>query len=489
MQMAGPFNPFRQSMMPQQTGFMQSQPTGFPSQFIQPQMTGQMAFGNQQPFQTGPSPFGQPQQTGPFQSQPFIQPQQTAFQPAIQQPAPLQPHSTGPNPFRQTMMFSNNQVHPSGILSQPTSPINGQAQIPRPGSTPALNTLGQSGQTNSAPTASAKNPFAPTGGIQPAAKPKESAGPSMNQLAWNKAQSQFGAMNTQQTGASPWASVNGKPSTGFNPQPTGASPWASLNGKPSSPGEGPTGISDIASSFAVESKPSSTSDFLSQFGSLSVNTNTTGTGASSTSPVGTQFGSISSNPTGSTSPTKSAGGIQPQPTGYGGSAVKRFQPTSSFGSQLLESLPSISEPTSPLERPGSASAQAQPGMPGQGSTPAFGQNTGGAFGGAGQGQNPIPGGMQAQGTGLPNPFRQSTFGLGQGQGSNPTGPSGFGAFGPGSPFAGQNRPPAAGAFGQPFGGAPFGQQPQQNQNQPFQSGPFSQPFGQQQQQQSGGSLI
>lgn len=465
MQQQPAFNPFRQStMMPQQTGFMQPQMTGFgmPQQnqpFLQPQMTGQMAFGslnNRQsmfPQNTGMGPFGQPMDAGAFGQQPnaFGQPTETLnmfSQPTgIQQPTPLQPQTTGSNPFRQSMMLNTN-VGPSGAMSQPASPFGfSQNPIQRPGSTPAFTA---EPKPLTAQATGSRNPFAPPGGI-PKPEPKKSAGPSMNELAWNKQQAQF------------------QPSPSTNP-PTN-SPWGASNGLSAEP----TGLSGIASSFTFDSSKtgsSSSTDFLSQFGSMSVGQNT-----GSTSP----FGSVSSNPTGSMSPTKtggSAGFLQPQPTGYGGSTVKRFQPTSSFGSQLLETLPPIPEPgTNSNATSPAAGAQAQ--------------STGYPF--QSQPQQQTGNGLAPQMTGAPNPFRQSTFGslsspTGQpGQGGQNGMPNfGAGAFGAGSPFAGQNSRPGqpqpqqpqqtgfgggGGGFGGQFGQfGQFGQNTQQPQQQPQQSG-------------------
>jgi len=528
MQQAAGFNPFRQSMMmPQQTGFMQPQQTGFspfpqsqqqppqqpfqqPQQtgtggFLQPQLTGMMAFGTGSLSGRGGA-FPQPQQQQqPFQSN-FAQPQ----------PQPLLPQSTGSNPFRQSM-FINPSVNPSGALSQPTSPFPGMggsaggqgafggasafganatgqfgggnnasgpgSSIQRPGSTPALSNAAKP----LVPQATgSKNPFAPPGGVpQPA--PAAPKGPSMNELAWQKTgqagQNQFGQ--------------------GFGGGTT--SSWAggaSLSGKPNVPGanaaNGTEGISSIASSFVDFSKPTSppntngsgtgtgSTDFLSQFGSLSVNT---GSNTGTTS----QFGSLSSNPTGATSlsPTKtgassgSSGFLQPQQTGFGGSTVKRFQPTSSFGSQLLENLPPIAEPgaggngtpnggaTSPLG--GGASAGGPGGMQSQMTGYPFGQTQPGQLSGQQQGQHQ---GLSAQMTGAPNPFRQSMFAGagGGGLGAQPTGAFGGGAFGASSPFTGQQNRTG------------LGQPPQQSQQPPQQqSSPFG-AFGQQGAQQ-GGSLI
>ena len=158
--------------------------------------------------------------------------------------------------------------------------------------------------------------------------------------------------------------------------------------------------------------------------------------------------------------------MQPQPTAYGGSAVKRFQPTSSFGSQLMESLSPIREPTptnatsngAGPSPPSTSPPPTQPFQPSQPTQPTQQPN------------NAFP--MAGQQTGMPNPFRQSNM-----FGSNPapTGNmGGGGSFGVGGQNpSGQGFGGGMGAFGQ-FGG--FGQNSQQQQQQ-------------QQQQQSGGSLI
>lgn len=472
--MGGPaFNPFRQSMMmmPQQTGFMQPQMTGFggfpqqqPQGFMQPQMTGAMAFGGmggaggfggQQPAPFNPQPTGAfGQQSAPQQQQqqqqPFMQSQPTGFnpqQPNFAQPQPLQAQATGSNPFRQSMMPINTNVtgfNPSGALSQPASPFlnqnptvgssnafvsgGGQSQIQRPGSTPALSL---DTKPLVAQATGSKNPFAPPGGVQKAPPMPQQKGPSMNELVWNKQQSQFG-MPPQQTG------MNGGGGSG----PTSPSPWnngASMNGKP-----GGSGISDIASSFTFDSnKPTSngSSDFSSQFGGLS----TTGTGGGTAST--SQFGSLSSNPTGQMSPTKtggSAGFLQPQATGYGGSTVKRFQPTSSFGSQLMETLPPIQEPGT--NTPGGG------GMTSPSKQPQAGQSAFSFDGTGGQGQGQAQTSLSPQATGAPNPFRQSI--LGGGMGAQPTGQAqggaGQNAFG-GAFGSGSNA--TSGAFGGGAGGA------------------------------------
>lgn len=456
-QMQPAFNPFRQSMMmPQQTGFMQPQMTGFPGgfsqqqqPFLQPQQTGAMAFGNPQNPMFSPPQQQQQQQAPMFQptpQQPFMQPAQTGFQGGMQsqQTGFLQPQGTGANPFRQSTMINTNI---SGPFSQPSSPFTqnqssspsfGQ-QIQRPGSTPAG---GQAKPLVSQPTGS-KNPFAPAPGSQAAkAATVSSRGPSMNELAMGFGRDMSSPVQNQ-----------------------AQSPWATVNGKPSSSSNG-TGLGDVASSFVFGDSKKETSaadDFMAQFGGLSVNTSSTNpsTSTMTTSPTGTsQFNASAFG--GSTNPSSpSSQFLQPQSTGFGGSAVKPFKPTSSFGSQLYDGLPPVSSP--PSTSPGVGASPQAPsggiqneftGFPGMGS-----QSTGGAgMQGQQTGMSQFgAGGFGTQQNGLPNPFRQGSMSSpspgGMPFGSNPTGQQQQqqgGAFGANSPFAGQNRGP---------------QQPQQQQNQ------------------------
>jgi hypothetical protein len=433
------FNPFRQSMMmPQQTGFMPPQMTGFPGgmqqqPFLQPQQTGAMAFGNQQPM------FQQQQQSQPFQQtqqQPFMQPAQTGFQPSQtgmqpQQTGFLQPQATGANPFRQSMMVNANNL--GGAFSQPTSPFGQSSspsipsQIQRPGSTPANPLVSQ-------PTGS-KNPFAPAPGQAQKAATISSRGPTMNELAMGFGRDQ--GQGQQQS------------------QNQSQSPWATVNGKSSSSG---TGMADVASSFVFndssKSNNNANDDFMAQFGSLSVNTSNTGPSSSANQSQSSPFSQF--NPSsafgGSGSQNQSAGSfefLQPQQTGYGGSNVKPFKPTSSFGSQLLDGLAPVASPAnSPgvaaSPQAGSGGIQSQmTGFPGMGQQP-----TGAGAGSGGMGQfgalgasNNTGGGMMSQNTGMVNPFRQNTMPTGGGGMGNPQ----FGqppsmAFGINSPFAGQNQP-------------------------------------------------
>lgn len=574
----GQINPFRQSMMmPQQTGF------------LQPQMTGQMAFG------------------GAVGGMPFMQPQRTGFNPALMQPQPqmqpqatglLQPQATGANPFRQSMMMTGGGMgggspfgqqqpqqqqqsqHPFGAagqhaLSQPTSPFKpqatgmggmpGQAQgqgqgqgmtpfgslnqtgtgIQRPGSTPALsiNTAfganananpnsgaqnGKAPQPLTAQPTGTKNPFAPAGGMPAPPVPK---GPSMNDLAASKYATFSGMPN------------NANPGNGTGAGAFGASAFGGLGqglgqGQGGSAGDaGPNGMGGIASAFAFDggsaSKSPSTSsgnDWLSQFGALSVNTGSSTNTGTSTNGTGTGFGTTNGSSTPATSVsglsafntgtgslsspsrahasspfgagTGAAGFLQPQRTGFGGSTVKPFKPTSSFGSTLMETLPEGAAAGSGSNAQAQQQAQAQrPSLMSFDSDPApsagantavpAGGNGGGGFAGAnnggvgsfgaassnqgqggqqgafgqfgqmgqnqgqagqGQGANVGTNSMFGQGqglvpnmTGAPNPFRQSTMGM-----------SGFGGtFG-----AGQG-----GQGGMSFGSGAFGGQQQQQQKQ------------------------
>ncbi|KIR42098.1 ENTH domain-containing protein [Cryptococcus deuterogattii 99/473] len=504
------FNPFRQSMMmPQQTGFMQPQMTGFSHTqqqgFLQPQQTGAMAFGRQsimpmstgQPGAGGEFGFVQPPyaQTQQPQMQMQMQPQQTGF---------LQPQATGFNPFRQSIMPTGNGMGAdslNGPMSQPSSPspfaqlshqTQGQAQIQRPGSTPAFSTppsnvtaTGPSSEPKplKAQATGSKNPFAPAGGAVP---PVPSL-PSQHQPLQKKP-----TMNEMMMGLHT-GNAGGAWSQPQAPQQQ-TQPMGQAQAGQQGNAQG-TGMSSIASEFASNKNQTNGSagantstgaggtDFLSQFGSLSVNpTNASSPSTQTTASSSNPLSFLSTNPTGSTSATSgltsqttgantnsSANGfLQPQPTGYHGSNVKPFKPSSSFGNQLIESLPPLPEsgpgsnPSSSVASPSGAGAAGgvQPqstGFPGLGSL-SF-QNTGNPAGSsAGTGSGLIP-----QMTGAPNPFRQSTmFGGSSFSGTGSLNPqiTGMGAFSGLSAFGGQQN--------HGHGQGMFGQQQQQQQQTPFQ---------------------
>jgi len=481
MQMTGA-NPFRQSMFPQATGagFLGPQMTGFPGQqqggtqpFLQPQTTGT---GFLQPQTTG---FLQPQTTGQmaFQAhrqstfpgmgmssssaggmehlspQPTMQAQPTGF---------LQPQTTGSNPFRQSTIGTSG----SAFLSHPASPVASMGSMGFGSSAP----FGEPVRSNSTPIVSnnltsspkalvpqktgSNNPFAPPGGI-PSPPPAVPKLPSMNELAQNRMNQQFGMgmgqqqhqhqhqHQPQQQQAASSSTASWDP---FAPTTNGSVPGANSSS---------SAMSDIASAFAIDSKPAN-NDFASQFSSLNIG----GGNTLSTSP-------------GSLQP-QSTGFLQPQRTGFGGSSVKPFKPTSSFGSTLMETLPTIPEPASSPGVPNGNSNGVSPQPFGNGhvnqgtgsgpssvanspspfnNTPfstSFGnalsapqltsQPTGfqptSSFGQNLVAANPAP--LQPQTTGS-NPFRASMmFGAGGAMGAQPTGQNlGVGVGSPFSPFGQQ----------------------------------------------------
>ncbi|OXB36061.1 hypothetical protein LQV05_005497 [Cryptococcus neoformans] len=507
------FNPFRQSMMmPQQTGFMQPQMTGFshPQQqgFLQPQQTGAIAFGRQSMMPMSTGQLGAGGEFG-FIQPPHVQAQQPQMQTQMQ-PQPtgfLQPQATGFNPFRQSMMLTGNGMGMGGLsgpMSQPSSPspfaqpsrqTEGQAQIQRPGSTPAFTTpsngtvAGSSSEAKplTAQATGSKNPFAPAGGAVPPVPTLQSQHqppqkkPTMNEMI-------MGLHNGN--GGGTW----GQPQA--QQQQTQSTEQSGQQGNAQG-----TGMSSIASEFASNKNQTNGSasantgsggtDFLSQLGSLSVNPTGVSSPSTQTASSLNPLSFLSANPTGSTNATSGLNSqttgantnssandfLQPQPTGYGGSNIKPFKPSSSFGNQLMDSLPPLPEsgagsnPGSAVASPSGAggvgSVQPQStGFPGLGSL-SF-QNTGNPAGSsAGTG-----GGLMPQMTGAPNPFRQSTMFGGSSFNAGGLNPqtTGMGAFSGLSAFGGQNH-------GQ--GQRMFGQQHQQQQQQ-------KQPFQQQAQQ---GSLI
>lgn len=362
-------NPFRQSMMaPQMTGFpaqnqslgmnswaqhpngrvMAPQSTGFiqpqqQSAFIQPQQTGYMA---PQPQQQ--SPFIQPQSTG------FLQPNPTS-QPAQQQNAfgsmgtgssstgmqPMMPQATGPNPFRQTMLFPQSTGAPfqsnTGLSQNPvTLPPQPQA-----------NSVNIAKPLSVQPTGS-KNPFALPSDHERKPTP-QNTGPSLFQLSQMKAST----MPTQ--GGNTFDSVFGNNSNSGNNTFTNEFGALTMN-EPSRNQSSPfhpaqhntvsgtsnnsagTAMSDLASAFTFSSNNDTnkhTSSFGNGMSAFGNGMSSTATGANSSSSSG--FGQQGSSAFGTSASTP----LQPQPTGFAGSTVKPFKPSSNFGSSLVETLPPL----------------------------------------------------------------------------------------------------------------------------------------------------
>ncbi|KAJ1598216.1 hypothetical protein NDA14_000393 [Ustilago hordei] len=151
------FNPFRQSVMPQPTGF--GGPFGT--------FDGQSSFLNQQQQQQQQQPQPQQQQSQPFQG---LQPQHTT--------TPSQPQP--PTQQTQSGAFGQGQSQQSSALSSFNSAFssqsNGQELAASKPTTPARLLVPQ--KTGS------RNPFAPPpGSTPPPASPPAPKGPSLNQLA------------------------------------------------------------------------------------------------------------------------------------------------------------------------------------------------------------------------------------------------------------------------------------------------------------------
>ena len=393
-------NPFtqRQSiLLPQQTGAIafQAQATGFPgpSPFLQPQVPGV------NPASAFIAPQQQPQQNTFLSPQPRVQPQTTGFlQP---QPATFlqpQPQTTGFNPFRQSMLLPQTTGLPSFGTSPP--PMGNYNPFPRPGSAspfvpgpsrlPTLQELPTStgatgiGATNAfsaSPFQSQNMSSAFGGSIQrPASTPIKSSNAPMAGIVSHQTGSGKNSRNPFGNPVPPPPPVPALPKAPTLKELAAgvvstASPGSGIPLRPTSPGgDGafrpvlrtqPTGnglIGSVASSFASGSgpkspEPTSNPPFAS-FPRQNQNSLTTPKPTSSSSAFGgngalfssSAFGTISGG-SASTSPPSALPSITPlqsQPTGFAGSSVRPFKPSSTFGASLVDKLPTIqSEPTTP----------------------------------------------------------------------------------------------------------------------------------------------
>lgn len=355
-------------MMGGGAGGMVPQATGFPAAF------GAAAFGSQpqqQPMQnafTGVNAFGNQQQ----QQQPFVQSQPTGF---------IQPQATGFNPFRQSMIMpqvtgfamggvtsspftASGNAPPIPALPSQSQPFMGQGQsnqVQSNSSSSPNNNAAQSAsststnifaidpKTGAAPIKAQKtgsrNPFAPPPGSEPPV-PKLPPGPSMNSLA---AQA-FGQQQQPQmqqpfaTGMNAFAG-QGQPQSfsGSTNQNQTSSLGAQAGGglmasvasefvKPSSPAPN-TSNQQNANNPASVSMPSPhpfQPSGLSSFSNLSVSIPSSNTSDFTASP------------------------ISAQPTGFGGSMIKPFKPSSNFGASLNNSLPPLLEQPTGMQLTSSA---------------------------------------------------------------------------------------------------------------------------------------
>ncbi|KAL7409315.1 ANTH domain-containing protein [Mrakia frigida] len=406
------FNPFAARLQQQQTGLPPQQPQFFgqqPSPFgqqqmpmqLQPQATGFAAFGGGfpppqqpqfglppqqqqqqlQPQATGFNPFRQsmlmPQATGFPQQQQQQQPPmpsipsngflgQNAFAQQQQQSPPAQQQPSSPFDFLSQPPPQQQQQQPSNgfLSSQPTGFGQQQPLQSQPTGHHSTNPFGQVRSATSPPSmqplvaqpTGSKNPFAPAGGIVPPMPTRHSdlvgggKGTSLHELAFGGGGAFGGGAQQQQS-----------------------------QQQQQSNGGGTDTMSSLASSFALNSaspaRPSSA-------------------GPSTT---------LSSNPSFTSSFSSQPQPLQPQATGYAGSSIQPFKPSSTFGASLLSSLP---ETTSPGAQNGGGSSY-----------------------------------LSAQPTGAPNPFRQSTL---------PSSPSVQSPYGGGASLFGTGSASAS-AFSSPLG--------------------------------------
>ncbi|KAG9013744.1 hypothetical protein FRB90_005749 [Tulasnella sp. 427] len=491
-------NPFRQSFLP-------TQPTGLPFVGQGPQSAGLPVTNGASLFGIAPVQTGAPQQpNNPFPSFPSAPP--TAVNPAAN------------SPF---VMAS------TPVSTAPAAPNKVTPPFARPASTPITSNGSTAGPVVSHQTGS-KNPFGRPKSPPPPPVPPV---PTMGQLvtgAFGASGNAFGNASGTNGTTAPFVTGSNSPfnlgNTANNTATNG--PTSSTTSNSPFP---TTSLSSIASEFAFAKKPSSPSPSNTQ---IAINpltgtpfTPLTSQDTATTNSTFSAFSStLSSNPTGSTNATSFSSFLKPQPTGIGGSAIKPFKPSSSFGASLLESLPTIpqgtalSSPTSSSPPPNPTSSPAAATIiatgahnfgAGLNSQPtgltSFGSSFGSSFGVLGSGlggSSGLAGGLQPQATGA-NPFRASTFG-------SPATPS-FGALNSSSPqnpgvapnptglgsslFANKAGPtPSFGSnlFGsQPTGAAPTSQiNPTSNSSTPFSiPGGFPGLQSQQQQQQSAPSLI
>lgn len=464
-------NPFllQQQQQQQHPFFQSSQPTGFSPQAIFQQPTG---------FQ--PSPFS------PFGDTPFPQPQMTGF------PQQLQTQATGANPFRQSMMMTGGgpfgppslpSSSPFGtpnqplLQSQPTgygssSPFGNKFTL-QLGTIPSSSAFTSTTNTTKLPPLSSSLSPAPTvAAPQPAPAPalvpqktgarnpfnpspeelakqqekgqKMTAGPSMNALAsGGAAGNPFGARGGFGGNSNSFSQGGNSPFGNGAPQPLTQSKTGAVMGSISSefaftrPASAAAGSSSTASS-APPPLPTSTAFSSTSFSPSSLSPFPTSSSTFSSAPTSSSLTTFQNSSLPATASPSLATPLRSQSTGFAGSSVKPFQPTSSFGSKLADEFGSTSTggPISSQPTGFSGSLSSQP--------------TG--FGGLLS--------SQPTGSGAPfNPFRSSTLpgqptGMGSfgglGLQSQPTG-----AFGSSTAFGGSANGTGSGPFG--FG-SPFGAQ-------------------------------
>ena len=320
-------NPFL-AMQAQQTGLMQ-QPGMFGQTQASPFLTAS---------QSQPSTFLLPGNA----ASPFARPSSAAPNFAINGAGsmqPLQPQITGSNPFRQSFLppqqtgTPNFNAGPFAMtanqpLAQPDATSGALTKVippfARPSSTPITGSGGEMKPVQSHMTGS-RNPFG---------RPKSPPPPPVPQLPTMGQLTSGGGFGSSLFGG---AAVNNGLVAPFGTGAAGSAFDNLNNANLSQPGAQKASLSSVASEFAFDqpAKPAEPTSPTNPFPLFNQNTSST----FSSNPA---FSAFSSNPTGSSVATSTASSfLKPQPTGYGGSTVKPFKPSSSFGANLLESLPSI----------------------------------------------------------------------------------------------------------------------------------------------------
>ncbi|KAK4051349.1 hypothetical protein OIV83_002833 [Microbotryomycetes sp. JL201] len=341
-QMTGTVNPFRQSMM--MTGMQppSASPFSVPPMPSVPQQASGVSVGG--PFGQGSAPM-QTQPTGAFASahpgSPFAPPQQQLNGSSS---APIGQHSASPFSTGVSSAFA-----PPGRV---TSPSN--ASVP-PSTAPAMSAPFSQPATTSATQSlvpqktGARNPFAPAPGtVLPHTVPEQPKAPSMNALAqqaFGQQQQQMQeqqAQQQQQASQDHFSSIFARSDANQAAQPltqtkTGmmgniASEFALGSGTSSSAPSGSVSAGGPAQSQTSlgpfgQSTPSQP-DISHHFSNLSISTNPSGPSTNPSGPFPFSSALLGGSTSGVSSP------LTPQRTGFAGSSVKPFQPTSDFGAKL-----------------------------------------------------------------------------------------------------------------------------------------------------------
>ncbi|KAH8919528.1 hypothetical protein BT69DRAFT_485273 [Atractiella rhizophila] len=324
---SGAFGAFAQQQQQQTSPFAQSQP--------QPQQDFSSAFSQPQSQTTGSSfsnAFGQPSPFAPSPAAPASM--GTTMQPPARS-------ATSPNPFG-APAASNTSSTPKPLVAQKTGtrnpfalPSDFERKETPPPLPPSLNDLIR-GASPFPPASSATSPPVPGAGMM-------GGGTMMGNIASEFAlmrtdsPSNLASPSTNTSAASPAMNGMDQAPAPLRPQITGgvkpfvpSSAFGAELLKSSDGGSFSSPVPPLPSASAFSSMPTGTST-SSAFSSMPTGTSTTSAFSSGTTNTSTFS---SSNPIGTTPAP-----LQPTKTGFGGSTVKPFQPSSSFGASLFSSTP------------------------------------------------------------------------------------------------------------------------------------------------------